>query len=186
MKPHWSELIITLWEHWNKKLHKQTGSCGRAWEVFELALIPQPQGRCGMCPGLQVHLRGMFEGKYIVKSGLECYWTHSSPALHVPNPLQCWMPICTFEDISHIVATQKLIVSVNCSFCQLLLWATKRLTLTHSQEDTGGFNVFRSKFQLYSTLTSIVKVNGRILTSYGKIADVLTVLNIDTDSQTPS
>lgn len=165
MKPHWSELIKTLWEHWNKKLHKQTGSCGRAWEVFELALIPQPQGRCGMCPGLQVHLRGMFEGKYIVKSGLECYWSHSSLSLPVPNPLQCWMPICTFVDISRIVETQKLTASVNCSFLimkakkQKLLWATKCLTLTHSQEDTGGFNVFGSKFQLYSTLTLIVKVN---------------------------
>lgn len=36
--------VILLWEHWNMKLYKQTGSwqCGGAWEVRELALILQP------------------------------------------------------------------------------------------------------------------------------------------------
>lgn len=61
---------ILLWEHWNMKLYKQTGSwqCGGAWEVCELALIPQPEGRYGMRLGFKHFWGGMFVVTYIFKS----------------------------------------------------------------------------------------------------------------------
>lgn len=61
---------ILLWEYCNMKLYKQTGSwqCGGAWEMCELALVLQPQGRYGMRLGCKDVWGGMFVVRYIVKS----------------------------------------------------------------------------------------------------------------------
>lgn len=53
------------------KLYKQTGSwqCGGAWEVCELALVLQPEGRYGMHLGYKgAGWGGMFVVRYVVKS----------------------------------------------------------------------------------------------------------------------